>query len=475
MDGLARRLEEADWLDGQAARTVGLRVMMDWMLLAARAYALGVGEVRVALLCANPDTPERTRLMVAAVLRNVAEGLLDLQKTQAKDRDSDPGILLLEACDRLGLPYTTITDWRRQTGEGRACNRPVRYNGDVRVQDMRASHFYNFNGVQAMPTGPGSKATGAGTTNHTRNKTSMAAARPFTGLPTRHADRNTIMTDTTNIITTGTGKEGLWPGGTFYPRPADHSRRAHLLPDQRRRQHQRLRTRRTHPLHQGRPGRGHRRRRHQDRRNRPRPERKYVHTHKIAVLTPISNEAAEYTQTTSLIQAGMVKAITGKADRLLLQGDQGDIKGLALTPDMIDAGDINEATGLTPLLDAIGKVGDNGGSPTGIIMGYGTWANLLKLNDKNNRPLIATDVDNSPTPAIYGIPIILNMQTPAGTILLNDSSQVLSAVSQAAIASSDQAYFANDSIALRVTMRLGFGVLRPNRLARLTVNKTPAK
>lgn len=120
MDGLARRLEEADRLDGQAARTVGLRVMMDWVLLAARAYALGVGEVRVALPCANPDTPERTRLMVAAVLRNVAEGLLDLQETQAKDRDSDPGTLLLEACDRLGLPYTTITDWRRQTGEDQA-------------------------------------------------------------------------------------------------------------------------------------------------------------------------------------------------------------------------------------------------------------------------------------------------------------------------------------------------------------------
>ena len=67
---------------------------------------------------------------------------------------------------------------------------------------------------------------------------------------------------------------------------------------------------------------------------------------------------------------------------------------------------------------------------------------------------------NSPTPAIYGVPIVLNMQTPAGTILLNDS---------------DQAYFANDSLAIRVTMRLGFGVLRPNRLARLTVNKTPAK
>ena len=82
---------------------------------------------------------------------------------------------------------------------------------------------------------------------------------------------------------------------------------------------------------------------------------------------------------------------------------------------------------------------------------------------------------NSPTPAIYGIPIILNMQTPAGTIPLNDSIQVLSAASQAAVATSNQAYFANDSLAIRVTMFPGFGVSRPNRLAQLTVNKTPAK
>lgn len=283
-------------------------------------------------------------------------------------------------------------------------------------------------------------------------------------------NRNITMTDNANIITTGTGKEGLWPGSTFYPAQtiapdalifsqtsvggtisgdgpvaripyikdgldaaivAEGTRIAETDPDL---------------------------------------SEMYVHTHKIAILTPISNEAADYAQTTSLIQAGMVKAITDKADRLLLQGDEAGIKGLALTPDMIDAGDINAATGLNPLLDAIGKVGDNGGSPTGIIMGYSTWASLLKLTDRNDRPLIATDMANSPTPAIYGIPIILNMQTPAGTILLNDSSQVLSAASQAAVATSDQAYFANDSLAIRVTMRLGFGVLRPNRLARLTIN-----
>lgn len=114
------QLKHSDQMDQEAAKTVGLRVMMDWVLLAGRAYALGVGEVRVALPCANPDTPERTRLMVAAVLRNVAEGLLGLQESQAREQGSDPGTLLLEACDRLGLPYTTISGWRKQAGTGPA-------------------------------------------------------------------------------------------------------------------------------------------------------------------------------------------------------------------------------------------------------------------------------------------------------------------------------------------------------------------
>ena len=52
--------------------------------------------------------------------------------------------------------------------------------------------------------------------------------------------------------------------------------------------------------------------------------------------------------------------------------------------------------------------------------------------------------------------------------MLNDSRHVLSAAS-------NQAYFASDPPAIRVTMRRGFGILRPNQLARLTVNETPAK
>lgn len=114
------QLKHSDQMDQEAAKTVGLRVMMDWVLLAGRAYALGVGEARVALPCANPDTPERTRLMVAAVLRNVAEGLLGLQESQARERGNDPGTLLLKACDRLGLPYATISGWRKQAGTGPA-------------------------------------------------------------------------------------------------------------------------------------------------------------------------------------------------------------------------------------------------------------------------------------------------------------------------------------------------------------------
>lgn len=141
-------------------------------------------------------------------------------------------------------------------------------------------------------------------------------------------NRNTTMTDTANIITTGTGKEGLWPGSTFYPAQTiapdalifsqtsvggtisgdGPVARIPYIKDGLDAAIVAEGTRITETD--------------------PDLSEMYVHTHKIAILTPISNEAADYTQTTSLIQAGMVKAITDKADRLLLQGDEAGIKGL---------------------------------------------------------------------------------------------------------------------------------------------------
>ena len=67
--------------------------------------------------------------------------------------------------------------------------------------------------------------------------------------------------------------------------------------------------------------------------------------------------------------------------------------------------------------------------------------------------------------------------TPAvgsGNLLVVDRSAVVSAVSPLEIATSEHTYFTSDSVALRATFRFGQNVVRPDRIAALTVTDPAA-
>ncbi|NMN02364.1 phage major capsid protein [Bifidobacterium panos] len=206
-----------------------------------------------------------------------------------------------------------------------------------------------------------------------------------------------------------------------------------------------------------------------------------VTTRKIANLTVISREtytklsssASGAGRETSFVEGffnSFTNSVTEKADQLLLANQPTEDKpgptGLLHTTGIVDGGNITDT--LDPLLDAIATVSDNGGTPTSIIMGYDSWAYLLKLRDSEGRSVIAADVANTPTPMLYGLPVILNRHTPRNTILLNDRHEIVSAYGPVEIARTDDRYFEQDSIGLRWTFRMGFGVVHPKRLAKLT-------
>lgn len=199
-----------------------------------------------------------------------------------------------------------------------------------------------------------------------------------------------------------------------------------------------------------------------------------VNTHKVAVLTVVSNEAYQTEGVAGLLTGSLSKAVTLKADRLLLQNPLGDDQptGLANIEGIEDGGTIGE--NLSPLITAIGTIGTNGGTPTTIVMGYDAWAYLLNLTDTNGHGLINPDVANSPTPVLYGLPVILTAQAPANTVLILDQSQIISAISPVTTATTSERYFEKDSVGIRVTFRLGFGLLHPNRIAKLTITTQPA-
>lgn len=202
-----------------------------------------------------------------------------------------------------------------------------------------------------------------------------------------------------------------------------------------------------------------------------------VSTKKLALLTVLSNESVATDGVEPLFTDALRRGITRKADALFLAntptitegGATTEPAGIAATPGIIQGGAITGTTGLSPLLALLGTLGDNGAAPSAIITGHGTWAKLLQLTDANGRPIVAPDVANAPAPALYGIPVTLNAQAPANTIVVIDRNEVLASCSPVTIATSTERYFDRDSTAVRITFRAGFGILHPNRCGIVTV------
>ena len=67
---------------------------------------------------------------------------------------------------------------------------------------------------------------------------------------------------------------------------------------------------------------------------------------------------------------------------------------------------------------------------------------------------------------LLGLPVLKSRFIPAFHGLVVDRTAVVSVVGPVSIATSEHAQFARDAIALRATWRIGWGVVRPDRLGK---------
>ncbi|MBT1167012.1 phage major capsid protein [Bifidobacterium simiarum] len=201
----------------------------------------------------------------------------------------------------------------------------------------------------------------------------------------------------------------------------------------------------------------------------------HVATRKVAALAAVTNEANYSDDMRTMLGTGLAGSVVKKADAVFLQNpapaaNESGVTGLFNLPDVVQAGTIDNAnTGLDPIVDGIAAIATNGGTPTHIIMGYGTWAALLKLKTAQGLSQISPDVANAPVPQLFGLPVILSAQAPADAIMVTCQTELISAVGQVSAASSDQRYFERDSTLMRSTFRFGYGVIHADRLAKITV------
>lgn len=193
-----------------------------------------------------------------------------------------------------------------------------------------------------------------------------------------------------------------------------------------------------------------------------------VQTRKLALLTSVSNEALTGGNGSDLLGEGVAHAMTNGADQIFLSnpGDSGEPVGLALIPGQttITGADV-EKSGLSPILDAIAQVTDLGANVTSLLMRYSTWARLQGLVATDGRPVITPDVAQAANPMLFGKPVTLSPFVPAGMILVNDSTNLVASASEVGVATSADALFSKDMTMMRAVMRLGFGLVKPERNA----------
>ncbi|OKH86038.1 hypothetical protein EB75_09625 [Mycobacterium sp. ST-F2] len=192
-----------------------------------------------------------------------------------------------------------------------------------------------------------------------------------------------------------------------------------------------------------------------------------VQTVKVAKLTKHSYETLAQPEAARLIIDSLTRSVTRKANAAFL-GNASGPTGLLNYAGITDGGVIGDS--LDTLIDAIADIETAGGTATNIIAAPDAWASLSKLKDEDtsNRSLIGAGTESA-TRSLLSVPVTVTPDMTAGKLLVIDRNDIVAAVSKVRVDRSDQAFFSSDSIAVRVIFRLGWDVMHPNRLARLSM------
>ncbi|GAB93160.1 phage major capsid protein [Gordonia rhizosphera] len=195
-----------------------------------------------------------------------------------------------------------------------------------------------------------------------------------------------------------------------------------------------------------------------------------VYTAKVTQLVRLSREQWTQPSTATQLASSVRRAIVKKADALYLAAPDPDpelapVLGLALRTDLTAADGTVDAD-LDYLVDLIAALEAETASPSVIVVDPVGWADLQKIKrdstDSNEGLLGAGTMATERR--LLSLPVLVNSQMPAATGLVIDKNEVVAAIGQVAVATSDQALFQYDSVLIRATMRFGFAVPRPERI-----------
>lgn len=205
-----------------------------------------------------------------------------------------------------------------------------------------------------------------------------------------------------------------------------------------------------------------------------------VYTGKITQLVRLSNEQWRQPGTSGELSDSVRRAVIKKANEAFLtqpaptSGNVTPPAGLMNVSGTVNGGAI--ADDLDGLVDLIATLEGNGSNPTGIILSPTAWASLRKFKTATGQATTLLGAGtNDATRTLLDLPVLISSAMTAGAGMVVDRSAIPSAVGSVNVSTSEHLYFNSDSIALRATWRIGWNVMRPNRLGKFTVTAPAAE
>lgn len=199
-----------------------------------------------------------------------------------------------------------------------------------------------------------------------------------------------------------------------------------------------------------------------------------VHTAKISLLVPLSNEQWNQDNTASLLNTSVARAITKRADQAFVQQVAPTTPAVAPPAGLLHvagtvAGDPVVGS-LDALVDLIAQLEANGSTPSHIITDPLGWAEVQKLKTgaDYNSSLLGAGTTDAPR-MLLSLPVVVNRYATPYSGVVVDKTAVASAVGQVRVATSEHALFSSDSVQLRATWRIGWNVVRPERVGTFTI------
>ncbi|MDJ0099911.1 phage major capsid protein [Gordonia alkanivorans] len=200
-----------------------------------------------------------------------------------------------------------------------------------------------------------------------------------------------------------------------------------------------------------------------------------AHTAKVTQLIRVSREQFVQPNAADQLAQSARRAVTRKADQLFVAAAAPVAPAVAPVAGLINQAGITEAAApvggsLDGLVDLVAVLESNGATPTLIVVDPIAWAELQKLKTatESNQSLIGAGT-TAAQKMLLSLPVLVNSAVPTASGLVIDKTQVIAALGPVNVATSDQAYFASDSVGVRVTFRFGFALPRPERIGAFEV------